>query len=132
MTKKVHIGEVSLIYTLKRKSFYLIVLASKVSRNSTSKMIKRSSIRYFTTLESLIRKINLIKITLVTLKFSIAEYKRLKKVDKLSKTTVDLMHLINEYGKKHNLRSEVDIQQVDNQMIHKDTSGMYQTVFHVN
>ena len=132
MTKKVHIGEVSLIYTLKRKSFYLIVLASKVSRNSTSKMIKRSSIRYFTTLESLIRKINLIKITLVTLKFSIAEYKRLKKVDKLSKTTVDLMHLINEYGKKHNLRSEVDIQQVDNQMIHKDTSGIYQTVFHVN
>ena len=132
MTKKVHIGEVSLIYTLKRKSFYLIVLASKVSRNSTSKMIKRSSIRYFTTLESFIRKINLIKITLVTLKFSIAEYKRLKKVDKLSKTTVDLMHLINEYGKKHNLRSEVDIQQVDNQMIHKDTSGIYQTVFHVN
>ena len=132
MTKKVHIGEVSLIYTLKRKSFYLIVLASKVSRNSTSKMIKRSSIRYFTTLESLIRKINLIKITLVTLKFSIAEYKRLKKVDKLSKTTVDLMHLINEYGKKHNLRSEVDIQQVDNQMIHKDTSGIYQNVFHVN
>ena len=132
MTKKVHIGEVSLIYTLKRKSFYLIVLASKVSRNSTSKMIKRSSIRYFTTLESLIRKINLIKITLVTLKFSIAEYKRLKKVDKLSKTTVDLMYLINEYGKKHNLRSEVDIQQVDNQMIHKDTSGIYQTVFHVN
>ena len=59
----------------------------------------------------------------MTLKFSIAEYKRLKKVDKLSKTTVDLMHLINEYGKKHNLRSEVDIQQVDNQMIHKDTSG---------
>ena len=84
------------------------------------------------TLESLIRKINLIKITLVTLKFSIAEYKKLKKVDKLSKTTVDLMHLINEYGKKHNLRSEVDIQQVDNQMIHKDTSGIYQTVFHVN
>ena len=38
------------------------------------------------------------KITLVTLKFSIAEYKKLKNFDKLSETTVDLMHLINEYG----------------------------------
>ena len=40
------------------------------------------------------------KITLVTLKFSIPEYKKLKSFDKLSKTTVDLLHLINEYGKK--------------------------------
>ena len=56
VTKKVCIGGVSLIYTPKNKSFYLIVLASKISRNSLSKMIKRSSIRYFTTLESLIQK----------------------------------------------------------------------------
>ena len=40
------------------------------------------------------------KITLVTLKFSIPEYKKLKSFDKLSETTVDLLHLINEYGKK--------------------------------
>ena len=40
------------------------------------------------------------QITLVTLKFSIPEYKKLKSFDKLSETTVDLLHLINEYGKK--------------------------------
>ena len=44
------------IYILKKKSFYLIVLASKVSRNSSSKMTKRSSIRYFTVLKSLIKE----------------------------------------------------------------------------
>ena len=41
-----------------------------------------------------------IKITLVTLRFSIPEYKKFKNLDKLSKTTVDLLHLINEYGEK--------------------------------
>ena len=40
------------------------------------------------------------QITLVTLKFSIPEYKKHKSFDKLSETTVDLLHLINEYGKK--------------------------------
>ena len=36
------------------------------------------------------------KITLVTLRFSIPEYKKLKNMDKLSKTTVYLLHLINQ------------------------------------
>ena len=35
------------------------------------------------------------KITLVTLRTSILEYKKLKNFDKLNKTTVDLLHLIN-------------------------------------
>ena len=43
---------------------------------------------------------NDIKIILVTLRCSILEYKKLKNFDKLSKTTVDLLHLINKYGKK--------------------------------
>ena len=43
------------------------------------------------------------RITLVTLRFSIPEYKKLKNFDKFSKTTVDLLHLINKYGKKHKL-----------------------------
>ena len=68
------------------------------------------------------------KITLVTLKLSIAEYKKLKNFDKLSETTVDLMHLINKYGKKLNLRCEVVIHLVEDQLqlIEKDTSGIYQ------
>ena len=52
----------------------------------------------------------------------------------MSKTTVDLMHLINEYGKKHNFRSEAVIHLVDDQlqMIEKDTCGIYQISFYVN
>ena len=45
-------------------------------------------------LKSLIKKT-----TLVTLRFSIPEYKKLQNFDKLSKTTTDLLHLINEYCK---------------------------------
>ena len=74
------------------------------------------------------------KITLVTLRFSIPEYKNLKNFDKLSKATVDLLHLINEYGKKHRLRDEVIVHSVDEklQMIEKDTCGMHQIYFYVN
>ena len=56
------------------------------------------------------------KINLVTLKFYINEYKKLKNLDKLSETTVDVMYLINKYGKKRNLRSEVVIHLVNNQL----------------
>ena len=74
------------------------------------------------------------KITLVTLRFSIPEYKNLKNFDKLSKATVDLLHLINKYGKKHRLRDEVIVHSVDEklQMIEKDTCGMRQIYFYVN
>ena len=67
------------------------------------------------------------KVTLVTLRFSIPEYKKLKIFDKLSETTVDLLHLINEYGKKR-LRNEFILHLVDDQlqMVEKDTCGMYQ------
>ena len=40
------------------------------------------------------------KITLVTLRFSIVEYRKLNNFYKLSETTDDLMPMINEYGKK--------------------------------
>ena len=39
-------------------------------------------------------------ITLVTLRFSIPQYKKLTNYEKLNETTVDLLHLINEYRKK--------------------------------
>ena len=70
----------------------------------------------------------------MTLKFSIAEYKKLKNFDKLSETTVDLMHLINEYRKKLNLRCEVVIRLVDDllQLIEKDTSVIYKVCFYVS
>ena len=63
----------------------------------------------------------------MTLRFSIPEYKKLKISDKLSETTVDLLHVINEYGKKR-LRNEFILHLVDDQlqMVEKDTCGMYQ------
>ena len=67
----------------------------------------------------------------MTLRFSIPEYKKLKNFDKLSKTSVDLLHLINKYGKTHRLRNEVIVHLVDDQlqMIEKHTCGMYQIYF---
>ena len=74
------------------------------------------------------------KITLVTLRFSNLEYKKLKNFDKLSKATVDLLHLINKYGKKHRLRNEVIVYLVNDQlqMIEKDKCGMYQIYCNIN
>ena len=40
------------------------------------------------------------KITLITLKFSMQEYEKIKNMNRLSETTIDLLHLINKYGKK--------------------------------
>ena len=74
------------------------------------------------------------KITLVTLRFSNLEYKKLKNFDKLSKATVDLLHLINKYGKKYRLRNEVIVHLVNDQlqMIEKDKCGMYQIYCNIN
>ena len=47
------------------------------------------------------------KTTLVILRFSIPAYKKIKNFDKLSKTSVDLLHLINKSGKKHRLRNRL-------------------------
>ena len=74
------------------------------------------------------------KITLVTLIFSIPEYRKLKNFDKLSETVVNLLHLISEYGRKHRLRNEVIVHLVDDQlqMIKKDTRGVYQIYFYID
>ena len=52
----------------------------------------------------------------------------------MNETTVDLMHLVNEYGKNRNLRNEVVIQLVNDQlqMVEKDTYEIYQIYFYVN
>ena len=44
------------------------------------------------------------------------------------------MHLVNEYGKNHNLRNEVVIQLVNDQlqMVKKDTYEICQIYFYVN
>ena len=54
--------------------------------------------------------------------------------NRLTDTAIDLLHLINEFGKLHKLKNEVTLHFVDDQlqMIEKDTCGMYQLYFYVN
>ena len=40
------------------------------------------------------------KITFITLKFSMQEYEKIKNMNRLSETTIDLLHLMNVYEKK--------------------------------
>ena len=74
------------------------------------------------------------KITLITLKSSIREYEKIKNKNRLSEIVIDLLHLMNEYRKKHDLKDEVIIHLVDDQlqMLEKDTYGMHQIYFNVN
>lgn len=83
-------------------------------------MIKRSSILFYG-VDEFDKKNS--RIFLVTLNFSIPEYKKLKYFDKLNGTVVNLLHLINEYGKKH----KFDDDQL--QMIEKGTCGRYNIYF---
>ena len=102
MTKRVRIGGVSSTYIQKRKSLCLSLEGFKeFVIQDDQKIISE----IFYGIEKFDKKDN--KITTVTLRFSIPEYKKLKNFGKLSKTTVDLLHQINEYGKKHRLRNEV-------------------------
>ena len=56
------------------------------------------------------------------------------KNNRSSETTIDLLHLMNEYGKKCKLKSEVIGHLVDDQpqMIEKDMFGVYQIYVYVN
>ena len=56
------------------------------------------------------------KITVITLNFSMEEYKKRKAVNRLSETMQDILHLINEFGKLHNLKEEVRVHFVDDQL----------------
>ena len=62
------------------------------------------------------------------------EYEKIKNKNRLSETTIDLLHLMHEFGKDHNLKNEVIDHLVHDrfQMIDKDTCGMYQFYLYVN
>ena len=44
------------------------------------------------------------------------EYEKIKNVNRLSETTQDILHLINEFGKKHNLKEEIRVHFIDDQL----------------
>ena len=73
------------------------------------------------------------KITLISLKFSMREYEKIS--DKQLKTTTqDLLHLMYEFGKLHNIQDEITVFNLDNQLqkIETDTCGIFQIYFYYN
>ena len=74
------------------------------------------------------------KTALITLKFSMLEYEKIRKKNRSTDTAIDLLHLINKFEKSHKLKNEATLHFVDDQlqMIEKDTCGMYQLYFYVN
>ena len=74
------------------------------------------------------------KVTIVTLKFSMTEYEKIKTGHRLRPTTQDLLHLIYVYGKLHNVKDTVKIHSVDDQLqkIETGTCGIFQLYFYYN
>ena len=62
------------------------------------------------------------------------EYEKIKNVNRFSGTTQEILRLINEFGKKHNLKEEVRIHFVDDQLqkTETDTCGVFQLYSFVN
>ena len=60
---------------------------------------------------------------MVTIKFSIEEYEKIKRSYTLSKTSVNVMHLIDSFGKHHDTKDEVKMHMINDtlQMAEKDT-----------
>ena len=74
------------------------------------------------------------KITLITLKFSMKEYEKIRQANILRTTAIDLLHLIREFGKLHGIKDEFKIHLVDDQLqeLETDTCGIFQLYFYVN
>ena len=74
------------------------------------------------------------QVTLITLKFSMREYEKIRNSHRLTTTTQDLLHLMYEFGKLHKINDVVTVHLVDDQLqkIEMDTCGIFQLYFHVN
>ena len=74
------------------------------------------------------------KITLISLRFSMSEYEKIKNTKQLKTTTQDLLHLMYEFGRLHNLDDDITVFCVDDQLqrIDTDTCGIFQIYFYYN
>ena len=74
------------------------------------------------------------KITLISLKFSMSEYEKIKNANTLRETTQDLLHLMYEYGRLHGIKDIISIHTLDDQLqeIDSDTCGIFQLYFYYN
>ena len=71
------------------------------------------------------------KVTIISLKFSMKEYEKIKTGHRLRETTQDLLHLIYEYGRLHNINDTITVHAVDDQLqrIETDTCGIFQLYY---
>ena len=83
-------------------------------------------------IEKLKKKDN--KVTLVTLKFSMREYEKMRNGHRLTTTTQDLLHLMYKFGKLHKINNVVTVHLVKNQLqkIETNTCGIFQLYLYVN
>ena len=74
------------------------------------------------------------KITLISIRFSMREYEKIKDTKQLKTTTQDLLHLMYEFGKLHNIEDEITVFSLDDQLqkIETDTCGIFQIYFYYN
>ena len=74
------------------------------------------------------------KITLISTKFSMLQYEKITDMKQLRTATQDLLHLIYEYGKLHNVQDEITVFSVDDQLqkVETDTCGIFQIYFYYN
>ena len=74
------------------------------------------------------------KITLISVKFSMSEYEKIKDTKQLKTTTQDLLHLMYEFGKLHSIQYEITVFSLDDQLqkIETDTCGIFQIYFYYN
>ena len=74
------------------------------------------------------------KITIMSLKFSMKEYEKIKNEHRLRPTTQDLLHFMHEYGRLHKINDVITVHSVDDQLqkLETDTCGMFQLYFCFN
>ena len=63
-----------------------------------------------------------------------SEYEKIRNANRLSITTIDLLHLMSEYGKMLRIEDEITMHLVDDQLqqIDTDTRGIFQLYFYMN
>ena len=77
----------------KKRSFYFIVLTLRDLTSSFLKMIRKYN-KILYGIKKFLKSDN--KITLRTLKLSMQEYEKIKNMNRLNETTIDLLHLTNK------------------------------------
>ena len=63
-----------------------------------------------------------------------SQYEKIKDTKQLKTTTQDLLHLMYEFGKLHNIDDEITVFSLDDQLqrIDTDTCGIFQIYFYYN